>query len=73
MIYSLHVNVEPEFNLFAMTRDLRNYLNEHFDIPQDLIQHIFLTGSRIDFSLKHESEERYKYTPWFENLTRIAS
>ncbi len=67
MSFSVPVHVEPQFNLFAMTHDLRHYLTHHFSIPEHTIEHVFLWGERIDFSLRDLSLCEC-VEPWYQNL-----
>ncbi|MEA1920240.1 MAG: hypothetical protein U9N52_10395 [Campylobacterota bacterium] len=73
MSFSLDVDGEPDFSLFSMSRDLRNYLNKKYGVPQEAIYHVFLSGDRIDFSLKEEPNEREKNSHWYRRLTTLAS
>lgn len=73
MSFSLHIDVEPQFSLFAMTHDLRCYLNRHYGVPQELIHHVFLTGDRIDFSLKKDLSDAQMQEPWYHALIRHAA
>jgi len=61
MIYSVTADVPPEFNLFAMTHNLRAYLHTRHGIPEEAVEHIFFWRNRIDFSLKngYGSEDWY--------------
>jgi hypothetical protein len=71
--FSLHMDVEPQFNLFTMTLDLQNYLYEHYKIPQEMIEHVSLVGDRIDFSLKKNMSENQRSESWYRNLAQMAS
>lgn len=64
MMYSVQTDVPADFNLFAMTRDLRAYLHSHHGIPEDAVQSVFFWKNRIDFSLKNSFSEE----AWYLNL-----
>ncbi|MBN2896815.1 MAG: hypothetical protein JXK05_13085 [Campylobacterales bacterium] len=72
MSFSLPVVAEPDFNLFAMTHDLRYYLQEHYAIPVSKIEHVFLWGERIDFSLREVSLCE-SVAPWYQQLMLKAA
>jgi len=65
MMYSVTADVPSDFNLFAMTRDLRAYLRSHYGIPEEAVQSVFLWKNRIDFSLKQGASDE----AWFRGLS----
>jgi len=65
MMFTVTADVPSDFNLFAMTRDLRAYLHSHHGVPEEAVEHVFFWRNRIDFALKNG----YSNEAWYLNLT----